>query len=256
MKLEERYNHYQKLMRDSDHIIWQYMMGHREACAAMTIGELAKACAVSKTTVLRFAKKLGFLGYAELKVTLRQETKRSETKTSNINAVIRGYNDAITRTHRQNYDDLFKAMDEADHLFIYGTGMVQSTVARELTRIFLYAKVLFFEIKGRAETSHVLEGITPRDMVFLVSYSGDSPEALSFAKKLVVRGVPIVSFTTLHENTLAKLSDYNLYIKDPHLVEDTQNSGYSSVTGFFILVEMLFLKYKEYREKKEVHCDS
>ena len=46
--------------------------------AASTIGQLARACRTSETTVLRFARAIGFHGYPELRLALAAEIGRAE----------------------------------------------------------------------------------------------------------------------------------------------------------------------------------
>ncbi len=250
MKLNERYNHYHGQLTENDEVIWGYIKGHREACAQMAINELADACHLSRTTVLRFAKKLGFTGYSELKVTLRQELEKKAPSSSSISQVIGLYNDAITQIRHRDCSDIFSLVDGAERIFVYSTGMVQSSIAREMKRLFMGAGFLFYEIRGQSETNQILRTIGPGDMVFMISYSGEARQTLSFAKSFKIRGVPIVSMTTLRDNPLAQLSDISLYIATEPVAFKGM-AAYDSLTAFFILAEMLFLKYCEYKEAED-----
>ena len=55
--------------------IWQYIYNHKKECAHMTIEECASQCNVSRTTILRFEKKLDLSGYTEFKYLLRSEVQ-------------------------------------------------------------------------------------------------------------------------------------------------------------------------------------
>ena len=143
--------------------------------------------------------------------------------------VISLYNEVVHRIVEQNCDKIFELIDSAENLYIYSSGILQSTVAHEMTRIFVSAKRIFYEINGNAETNRMIEKITPKDVMFMVSYSGESPD----------------------ENELAKLSTVNLYTSGLVIKKDDLDVSYTSVTSFFILIEMLFLKYLEYRSHKE-----
>lgn len=248
MKLEERYNQFHKNFNESDEMIWQYIKKNRADCIGESINALADRCNVSRTTILRFSKKLGFEGYSEFKITLRQESQGGREHLSNINQVVGLYNDVIRQIHQRDCRDVFRLIDNARGLYVYSSGMAQSTVGREMTRVFMNAERLFFEIKGKAEISHILETISPKDVVFMISYSGASEETVGFARALKIRGVPMVSMTTRQENELAKLSDINLYSSSLTLEKGVPDISYTSLTTFYILVEMLFLKYREYRE--------
>ncbi|MGL4607004.1 MAG: MurR/RpiR family transcriptional regulator [Eubacteriaceae bacterium] len=255
MKIEERYNQFNRNLNENDLIIWKYIKGNKGLCCELSISELAKRCNVSRTTILRFAKKLDFSGFSEMKITLRQELNAlPKENISNMGKVVSMYNDAIRRTREKNCHQIFSLIDSSKKIYVYSSGMLQSTVAREMTRVFLSAKKLFFEINGVAETNQILQTITPNDLIFIVSYSGESPETVQFAKALKIQNIPIVSITTLQENELAKLSNFNLYTSSLIIEKDVFDITYTSVTTFFILIEMLFMKYIEYqREKGEEH---
>ena len=59
MKLEELVNRNYQQLNDNDLYIWNYINNHREVCTKITIEDLGKKCNVSRTTILRFSKKIG-----------------------------------------------------------------------------------------------------------------------------------------------------------------------------------------------------
>lgn len=73
MRLEELLNQYSDRLSENDLYIWDYVEKHKKQCENMTIEELARKCNVSRTTVLRFTKKLSLKGFGEFKVHLRME---------------------------------------------------------------------------------------------------------------------------------------------------------------------------------------
>jgi len=66
MKIDELINKYYDRLSQNDLHIWQYINSNKEECCNLSIHELAVRCNVSKTTILRFAKKLSLKGYSEL----------------------------------------------------------------------------------------------------------------------------------------------------------------------------------------------
>lgn len=63
MRLEELLNQYSDRLSENDLYIWDYVEKHKKQCENMTIEELARKCNVSRTTVLRFTKKLSLKGF-------------------------------------------------------------------------------------------------------------------------------------------------------------------------------------------------
>ena len=65
VRLEELISKNYNQLNENDLYIWQYISAHRKECEKLSIDELASRCHVSRTTVLRFSKRLGLKGYAE-----------------------------------------------------------------------------------------------------------------------------------------------------------------------------------------------
>ena len=74
---------------------------------------------------------------------------------------------------------------------------------------------------------------------------------MDIAKKLQIRGVTLMSVTKNRENTLSHLCDFCLYIEESAYFETPMHWKYESCTSYFILIEILFFKYLEYRQRKE-----
>jgi RpiR family transcriptional regulator, glv operon transcriptional regulator len=108
MRLEELVNKFHQHLNQTDEMIWKYIYHHKIECRKMSIHQLAAACNVSSTTIVRFAQKLSLDGFSDLKTMLKIEA------------------DLISIPE----DDAIKK--------IY----VQSNVVKELKRLFLFDKVL------------------------------------------------------------------------------------------------------------------
>lgn len=252
MELEARINRCRAGLSENDMLVWDYIQRNRHICERLSIDELGARCHVSHTTVLRFAQKIGFAGYGELKLRLKLENEQREREAgeSGIEQVRAAYNQIIDEMKAMDCDALCGLIDSAENLYLFGSGMVQNAVSKELHRIFLAADKLFYPINGGAEVATLLANVTPRDLVMLLSVSGESDHVLRLARALRVRRIPTVSITKRRENTLAQLCDFKLYISTAVLHPCFPYSDYESTTGFFILAEMLFLKYLSYRERR------
>ena len=92
MRIEELVNtHYDKLTENDIHI-WQYIATHRKECEDLSIDELASRCYVSRTTVMRFAKRIGLHGYAELKLYLKMNRRTDNEKQKGFDLFYNRYN--------------------------------------------------------------------------------------------------------------------------------------------------------------------
>ena len=78
MQLNELVNLHFDDLNESDLYIWNYIIHHRKECERLSIDELALRCSVSRSTILRFSKRLGLKGYAEFKVFLRIDNQKND----------------------------------------------------------------------------------------------------------------------------------------------------------------------------------
>lgn len=250
MRIEDLINtHYDKL-NQSDLHIWEYIVYNKEKCCDLTIDELATKCNVSRIAILRFAQKLSFKGYSELKVYLKWEiTSKEERDTHGINRMCDDYKKIIEDLRKKDFKQVCKIIYEAERVFVYGIGTVQNSVANELKRMFLIGEKCFYLINEPREAERLLDIITPNDLIIIISLTGSSIYVKHFAKELNLRNIPIVSITKLKNNELATLSTDNLYITTS--IATIGNKIPYEVTGlFFLLIEILFAKYLNYKEKR------
>lgn len=250
MRIEELINtHYDKLNQNDLHI-WKYIVYNKEKCCDLTIDELATKCNVSRTTILKFAQKLSLKGYSELKVYLKWEINSKEkVDTHSINRMCDDYKKIIEDLRKKEFEQVCKMIYEAERVFVYGTGSVQNSVANELKRMFLTGEKCFYLINGVSETERLLDIITPKDLIIVISLTGSSIYVKHFAKELNLKSIPIISITKLKNNELATFSTCNLYITTS-LVNIGNKIPYEATGLFFLLTEILFVKYLNYKEKR------
>lgn len=255
MRLEELVNkHYDKL-NHSDLHIWKYVFNHKKDCCNLTIDELANRCNVSRTTVLRFAQKLSLKGYSELKIYLKWESEDKEVDGQDyLKVVCNDITKFMNDMQEKDFSNVCSLMYNAKRIFVYGTGAVQSAVAVELKRIFLSGHECIYNIQGKAEADMILNTVSDKDLIVLISLTGESDHIKRLAKQFKLRNVPIISITKLKNNTLARLSNENLYI-NTSMHDLGRGMEYESTTLFFTLAEMIFLKYSMYKNEIELEKD-
>ena len=250
MQLDEIINKHKSALNATDMVIWKYIVNHRRAVRHISIHELARDCAVSSTTIVRFAQKLGLDGFGELKAILKMEEATGEVFRDDVlKALGEFYVKTAEKLMAKNYDKASGLIHEANHVYAYASGYVQSNVVQELKRLFFYDNVLIFEIRGREEFNAVMETATKDDLFIFVSFSGESPNVTDFAQQLRLRDIPLISITKLHDNTLAGLSTVNLYVSPAMFQlysEDDGRPPFQSMMPYFLLLEIWYVKYRIY----------
>ena len=251
MRLEELMNQYSDRLSETDLYIWDYVEKHKKQCENMTIEQLAAKCNVSRTTILRFTKKLSLKGFGEFKVHLKMENDDGKQQVSKAVQVCMSYEAMMQDMIQQDFREIIEAIYQAERVFVYGTGMVQRTVAKEMKRLFYHGRKNFFDFNGGDELKAILKELNGRDLLIIISVSGERTSMLDFVKRAKIKNVPVISMTERLKNPLAELSDYNLYISTTLVEQKLSYVEYKSMTSYFMLIEMLILRYLEYLEGKE-----
>ena len=255
MRLEEIINRHMQELNDTDMAIWKYILQHRAEARHISIHELARACAVSSTTIVRFAQKLGFDGFGELKAVMKMEEPAKAFYREDVLQDLRDfYSQTSAKVFKRNFDSASRLMHEANRVFAFASGYVQSNVVQELKRLFFYDNVLIYEINGYEEFRAIARSLTRDDLFVFVSLSGETPLVVDFARQLQLRDVPFISITKLHDNTLASLSTVNLYVSPARFQlyeDDDEHTAFQSMMPYFMLVEVWYVKYRMYINRQD-----
>lgn len=253
MKIAELVNAHYNELSTNDLYIWDYIQSHVKECSDLSINELAQRCHVSKTTILRFAQKLSLKGYSELKVYLNwesQPTKDIELDDHLVEKVCDTCTYAIGDIKERNFDDICEMLYKANHIFVYGTGALQNSVANELQRMFLYCGEFIYVMAGEKETEMILPFLQKEDVVILISLRGEGELINSFASQLRLKNIPTISMTKMKDNELAQKTTKSIYITTSQVMIG-EHILHEAANLFFVLAEILFLRYSQYKKRKD-----
>lgn len=249
MKLEELVNKYYQKLNNNDRHIWNFICAHRDHCYNYTIEEFSEKCNVSKATLFRFSKKISLNGFSELKSRLKWEHDVKERRgTESLDTVCESYHKIIEDIRKRDCNKIFQLIEQANRVFVYGTNATQKAVADEFKRIFLSVNKCFYVINGSDMIESLVQVVQPNDVIIIISLSGDNLSVVKMARQLVLKKIPIISITKLKNNELALISDESLYINTMTL-KTNLDVEYETTTPYFILIELLFLKYQLYLSK-------
>ena len=249
MKLQELVNSHYDSLNENDIHIWEYILAHNKECENLTIDELASRCYVSRTTVMRFAQRIGLKGYAELKSYLRMSNRQNAQVQVGFEMFYNRYAKFMESLKEQNMTKALELISGANRLYVYGTGIVQSSAASEMKRVFLEEGKLFYVIQTRHELSVFEKNIYQGDLVTIISFSGENKRAIEFARKLKAKNVSILAITSRKSNTLSKLADESFYVDAPRMI-NTKGGLHDGLAGFFLFIDFLMVKYIEYNGGK------
>ena len=189
----------------------------------LSIVELAEKCDSSEATIVRFAKKLGFSGYQELKISLAQEN-RSTIVNANMSASDGAFdiyekvcNDiycSLERTKKVLDKDALEktsqAIRSAGKIIILGLGN-SAAIALDASHKLLRAGYNAVAYTDNHMQVIAASHLNPGDVAIGISHSGSSKdviEALQIAKD---HGATTVCITNKGKSPIQKHSDYVLH---------------------------------------------
>lgn len=242
--------HYSSL-NDTDLSIWKFITNNKNRVVNMTIDEMASHTNVSRTTISRFVKKIGLKGYSELKIKLNIETDSAITAhPTDYDSAYDSLISYLNKLKETSFQRECELLLNANRIFIYGTGDIQTSVAEQFKRMFLSVHELVYTISGKTFDHSIFDIINEDDVIIMISLSGDNKQCLEIAKKCKIIGAKIISITEFKNNNLSMLSDESIYIHSPELNFIESSPKYRITTMYYVLIEMLFIEYSIYKNKK------
>lgn len=188
----------------------------------LSINDLAGACLTSRTSVLRFAKKLGFRGYADLKYFLNQGPKEEENP-------------------ERDYGDIFEKLSQVEEVVIFGNGTYEEVV-KLATKSYLEEAGFFAETyQGGDEIINFNQKFLEDKAIFIVDFCKD-PSSHELLNRIC--GLSCLKFTISTHFEDLKVVDYRFHVK-------REEEGGLRLSPVLKRLEDFFEAYKKWRETYE-----
>ncbi len=220
--VRERIDHVYPSLRPAEQAVARYVRSHLDEAAGLTVGQLAEVSRVSQPTVIRFARKLGFGGYRELRYVLRHpQEERSVTFDPLEGFDLNPWDNpddvpgkAMTRA-KTLIDELHSAMD-GKALHKATTLLAQSRmidiygVENSMSALDLCTKLTYLGLQCRFNADAYLQqigaGHLTKDDTAIAFYSGssaDTVKALKLAKSAGAHTIAVTNNTGTPARQLA-----------------------------------------------------
>ena len=241
----------------SEKKIADYIFNNSENVSKLSTGELAEVSNTSAASITRFARKLGFDGFQELKIDIAKSVAINENAGDDsvyeavrvhdntreiIQKIALGNIKAIEETvsviDEEAIFQSIKAINMAKKINIYGvgaSGLVGLDLQYKLMRINKQANMFLDSHTQLASAIHIKKG----DVAIGISHSGRTLEvykALEAAKK---QGAITISITKYGKHPISDLADINIYTAsvEKHLRTGAIASRIAQLT----VVDILFI---------------
>ncbi|MCC5801053.1 MurR/RpiR family transcriptional regulator [Rossellomorea vietnamensis] len=215
----------------SEIAVAQYVLEFPEKVMEMTTKQLSHSCGSSEAAIIRFCKRIGINSFSGLKIELAKSTNIEETKSHDINTLLSFednletvFNKVLVNTYQaiKNTEKLFSidelgravnAFHEAERVYLYGVGG-SAVVAEDFTQKLLRLNYLAFQASDIHIQMMMAANLTERDVLFVVSTSGQTKEILKLMNVAQEKGATIVLLTQHGKSPARKLADIVLTISE------------------------------------------
>lgn len=248
MNLEEIVNQKYDVLTANDREMLNSIFTEQKQVNGMNSTELASFLHVSRTTLVRLMKKLGIATYVEFRLLLNRKEETQAVTAFRLQDVEKEYHLMIDELKKHSYENTCSAIYRAGTIYLYGTGNEQKTIAEEFKRIFLTMGKCCVDLFDLGEIRFARERFQEEDLFIAISLSGENRDAVEAVQSAQRAGVRTLSLTRWASNTLARACQENLYV-GTKTVSHTSGQSYEMVAMFYILLDILSVRYLEYVEK-------
>jgi|LFRM01.1.fsa_nt_gb DNA-binding MurR/RpiR family transcriptional regulator len=234
--------------------IADFILEHPKESVNPSIEELAERIGISESTMVRFARKLGYTGYQRFRIALARETIPSNEQVFEIgvseledpiDTVFKNAQDTLNQTYktinRAALQQVGKQFSEARNIYLMGLGgsnILALDAYHKLIRTGLncqYAADFHMQLMLASQSSE-------DDVALIISHTGSGFDTLAIAEEFRNNNCPIAVLTSNSRSPLAKMAENVLHITTgtSPLVSESFSARIVSLTIIDILyVEVL-----------------
>lgn len=239
--------------------IAEYILKDPEAIKNLNTYQVAKNCKASQASIVRFAKKLGFKGFPDFKLSLSQDigNRKAESHVNIIHeeikpedsfeivgkkvahANITAVNNTYEITDFKELENAVKAIAQADKIMVVGVGF-SGIVAKDFYyKLLELGKHAIMENDTHTQLS-CLSSMGKNDLLFVISHSGKTVQMYDIAKVAKDRGIKIISMTSIVPNPISDLADIKLGTVE--MKNNFRSTALSPRISQLTVVDMIYIK--------------
>lgn len=228
MKFEDLIKENKEKFTQTDLLIIDFIINNKDKKLDLSINELAKKCLTSRTSILRFSKKLGFDGYSEFKYFINKKEDIEK----------------IEKNHQEDkkLNHLFEKIKNSKNIFIYGNGDYEDIIKNSIKSYFKDLGQLSEFFQGRDEITTFNKSSLKDSTIFAIDLSND-PDSLELLSQISNVNIKKILITDSFSKDF--LGDYTIHIKR------LEKNKLNLITENLKEIEKFFIKYENYRMKNE-----
>lgn len=246
-----------KSLSNNELNILKYIYGHAEEVLEMSIQTVAAQVNYSATTVLRFCKKLGYSGFAELKYALRAELRdktvpesackeqhfSSQVMIDRLCSNVEGTANLILE---DQLNQTFRYFDSGCPIYLWAPGGITSILTDYFEKLlFSIGRQNVYKIESSKMSEHILRNSSGPAVLILISTTGDFGPTVRLAKIARMSNLPIIAISPYTNNMLADLATINFRF----FTHQRENMGaeFTSRLPVFFVIDIIIRCYLQYK---------
>lgn len=249
---------YYPSMTPSERRIADYLIQYPHESIRMSVAILARVAKTSESTVVRFARSLGFKGFLEMKSELQRRASRelsipmrhsqdnAEEGKSLLCAIadqeLANIDQTLAQISVASLQAMSKTLCEADVVYTLGSGssaMLAQITSYQLT---LQGKRSFF--LGQSSSSYIDQlrlARSPDDILWLFSFPPYSSFVIDAAKFATSRGITCIAITDRSVSPIVPIVSTVLYAANDNIFPS------NSLTASLLLIRALVAEWDAYK---------
>lgn len=247
-------------------IIADYFIKNQNRICNMTSLEIARAIGVSDASVIRFARAIGYEGFADLKYNLYEELaarkanaklgdhsvserfniqseryRAADTAEEMLRILLKNVEHSLKQNSAEEYERVVEAIRAADHKYVIGLRGARGC-AVHFGRLLSYLTENVVVISDSDNDSIItLQGITDRDAVIMINFARYYKIDMVMAEMIKKKGAALCVLSDSMTSPIARDAEVILLVDTEHM------SFFNSALGAMGILEYLLtlLGFKE-----------
>lgn len=255
--LEHIIEKYYESLHENDRFVLSVILNNKQECSRLTIEDMALRCNTSKSSLFRLTQKLGFSGFSEFKVFLKQSIEKVERPEMSLVSMYKhDVFETLKLLDENEYIEIIDDLLKAEQIYIFGTGSIQRTVARELQRqIILFEQKPVIHLNDQLEFEAHRKKITDRSMFIVISFQGNNKLAIEMLKQILPFGVKTLAICGNKLSKIGQLSKHQIHVHITDMREHGNFEFYETMVPMFLAIDRVIREMLEYKfdvlEQKE-----
>lgn len=241
----------------AEKVLSEYILKNVQQIPNLSVADLSKKSGVSQATIVRFSKNLGLDGFKGLKVELARCSNDVDTglydEISPDDDVNELKNKLVLRI-QHTLDTTSKGLDskylnqtvdlleQSNVVLIYGLG-ASNLVAEDFTQKFSRIGKNVINTPDTHLLSSNLLTRQDRQLLFLISDSGETQETITIAKLAKENNVEVVGLTSNSNSKLAKISDISILTSNTVPRDKIRSAATTSLISQLYAVDLIYYLY-------------